>query len=60
MCGGNGITHVDQPPFGHQFAMPVFIFGKMQIFNGLVGQAGIVKFRDGVLRKEVQGLFLLG
>lgn len=60
MRSGNGVAHMYQPAFSHLLAVAVFIFGKVQIFHGLFGQAGIVKRRALVLADKGQGLVLHG
>ena len=60
MGGGNGIAHVDKAALGHLLAVAVFVLRKMQVFHGLVGQAGIIERRALVLPDKGQGLVLHG
>ena len=58
MGSGNGIAHVDKAALGHLLAVAVFVLRKMQVFHGLVGQAGIIERRAHRIRHSGQGLFL--
>ena len=58
MGSGNGIAHVDKAALGHLLAVAVFVLRKMQVFHGLVGQAGIIERRAHRIRHGGQGLFL--